>query len=211
MIKQAGIAVAAVLILTCAALGQDGRWDVSANAVGMLSKQSSGNQVVLTPTQGYGVVGSAQMRLASRFSLQVNAGHAHNSQKYATGTLDYRIQSTITEFSGALVFRLFETAKWKPFLFGGAGALVFNPNSTLILNNSLLSPGETPESIGAARQTRIAILYGGGVDRPLLPHLFLRLQYRGLVYSPPDFTVSGLFTGGQGHVAEPSIGLAFKF
>jgi hypothetical protein len=213
MVKQVGMAVAAFLALTYAAFGQDGRWNVSVNAAGVLSKQSNGNQVVLTPTQGYGVVGSVEFRLAPKFSLQANAGHMDNSQKYATSTLDYRVQSTITEFSGALVVRPFETEKWKPFLFGGAGVLVFNPNNTLVINTNPLSPTETPENIGAVRQTQVAILYGGGVDRqlPVFPFLSLRLQYRGLFYSAPSFKVPNLFTGQRGHMAEPSIGLVFSF
>jgi hypothetical protein len=214
MIKQAGMAVAALLVLTCAGFGQDGRWNVSINAIGTLSKQSSGNQVVLTPTQGYGVVGSAEFRLAPKFSLQASAGHMDNSQKYATSSANYRVLSTLTEFSGALVVRPFETKNWKPFVFGGAGTLVFNPTTTtVIVPNPPLTPTELLTDIGATRQTQVAILYGGGVDHPLpvLKFISLRLQYRGLFYSAPSFQVPILFTGQRGHIAEPSIGIVVNF
>jgi opacity protein-like surface antigen len=211
MIKRAAMAVAVGMILTCSGLGQDAHYDISVNGMGVLSKQTTGNQVVQTPTQGYGVVAVGEVRLNSRFAVQANAGHFDNSQKYATGTLDYRIQSTVTELSGALVCRLFQTEKWKPFLFGGAGVLFFNPDNTLVIEENPLSPGETAENIGAVRQSEIAALYGGGVDHPLLHHLSVRLQYRGLIYSAPSFSVPNLFTGQHGHIAEPSVGLVFSF
>jgi hypothetical protein len=143
--------------------------------------------------------------------VQANIGHFDNSQKYDTGTLDYRVQSTVIELSGALVYRLFQTEKWKPFLFGGAGVLLFNPDNTTVIEVNPLSPGEAQENIGAVRQSEIAALYGGGVDHPLFHSLSLRLQYRGLIYSAPSFSVPNLFTGQHGHIAEPSIGLVFNF
>src|ERR1019366_3820753 len=46
-------------------------------------------------------------------------------------------------------------------------------------------------------------VYGGGVDWTLLPHIGLRLQYRGNLYKAPNltklFTSTGVFT----HTAEP--------
>jgi outer membrane immunogenic protein len=211
MIKRAAMAVAVGIILTCSGFGQDAHYDVSVNGMGVISKQTTGNQVVQTPTQGFGVVGVGEVRLNSRFAVQVNAGHLDNSQKYATGTLDYRVQSTVTEFSGALVYRLLQTQKWKPFLFAGAGVLFFNPDNTTVIEVNPLSPGEAQENIGAVRQSEIAALYGGGVDHPLLHRLSVRLQYRGLIYSAPSFSVPNLFTGQHGHIAEPSIGLVFSF
>jgi hypothetical protein len=211
MIKQAAMGVAVGMMLACSGLGQDAHYDIAVNGMGVLSKQTTGNQVVQTPTQGYGVAAVGEIRLNSRFAVQANLGHSHNSQKYATGTLDYRIQSTVTELSGALVFRLWQTEKWKPFLFGGGGALFFNPNKTTVIEENPLSPGEAQENIGAVRQSEIAALYGGGVDHPLLPRLALRLQYRGLIYSAPSFNVPNLFTGHHGHIAEPSVGLVFSF
>jgi hypothetical protein len=211
MIKQAAMAVAVGMILVCSGLGQDAHYDVSVNAMGVLSKQTTGNQVIQTPTQGYGVVAVGEIRLNSRFAVQANAGHFDNSQKYTTGTLDYRVQSTVTEFSGALVCRLWQTENWKPFLFGGAGALFFNPDKTTVIEENPLSPGEAQENIGAVRQSQIAALYGGGVDHPLRPRLSVRLQYRGLIYSAPSFNVPNLFTGHHGHIAEPSVGLVFNF
>jgi opacity protein-like surface antigen len=204
MLKQAGVVVAVLLMVASAAMAQDnGRWEVSLSDGAAFSKQTSGNGTILTPTQNNVFVAGVRLLLPAKSGLEVSFGHARNSQKYASGGLDYRIESTITEFSGAYVFRPFETKKLRPFAMVGMAALVFNPNATLI--------DETTQSLGAARQTRSAVLYGGGVDYQLYSLLSLRLQYRGLVYSTPDFKVPNLFTGGRGHMAEPSIGLVVRF
>jgi outer membrane immunogenic protein len=195
--------VGAVVLWACGAFAQDGRFDVSVSGAGVFNKQTSGNGTVLSPTQGAGVVASVAMHTSSATALQVNFGHNDNSQNYLMGGADYRVKTTITEFSGAFVVTPIRTDRYRVFVFGGGAGLVFNPNSTLI--------DETPQFIGATRQTRVGILYGGGVDYGLITHLSLRLQYRGLFYSPPDFKVANLFTGGHGHMAEAAIGLNFNF
>jgi hypothetical protein len=68
MIKRAMMAAAVGMILTCSGLGQDAHYDISVNGMGVLSKQTTGNQVVQTPTQGYGVVGR-------RGSVEFEVGH----------------------------------------------------------------------------------------------------------------------------------------
>ena len=143
------------------------------------------------------------MKLAPKHSLQLNYARTKDSQIYHAPPFVYRIPSTISEFSGAYVFRPLQKSKLEPFLLIGAGALVFNPNATILNGN--------PVGVGAARQTKPAFLYGGGADYPLSESLALRLQYRGLFYSPPDFRIANIFTGGRGHLAEPSLGIVFKF
>ncbi len=202
MIKQAGIVVVALFLLTAAGFGQDGPLSVSLSGGEAFSRQTSGNGTTLAPTQNFVFLGSARLRMAPKVWLEANFGHVDNSQNFAANTLDYRIQSTVTEFSGAIVIHAFQHGKIKPFFLGGAGALVFNPNNTLINGNQIAA---------GVRQTRTAILYGAGLDYPLLWRLSLRLQYRGLFYQPPDYKIVGLFTGGRGHMAEPTVGVVFTF
>lgn len=145
----------------------------------------------------------------------MNYARVKNSQNYVSGVSDYRIQGLISEFTGAYVFSFLQSDKLEPFVFGGGGVLVFNPNITQI--NTVAT------SIGAVRQTKPVFLYGAGVDykvfsivpiisrSPLSSNVALRLQYRGLVYKAPSFNVQNLFTGAEGHMAEPSVGLVVKF
>ena len=203
MFRRTGIAVAAILLLPLIALSQDNRFEVGVNGAGVLSKESDGNGVRLTPTQGWGVLASLGLKLAAKHALELNYARTNDSQLYNASPFFYRIPSTISEFSGAYVFRPLQTSKLEPFLLIGAGALVFNPNETILNGN--------PVGVRAARQTRPAFLYGGGADYRLSERLALRLQYRGIFYSAPDFRVANLVTSARGHLAEPSLGIVFKF
>lgn len=203
MIKV-GTVVALFLLLTSLGFAQEeGRWDVSVNAAALIGKQTSGNGTVQIPTTNVGFLGTVRFRFQKKASLEVNWGRANDTQKFVTTTLQYRIPTTINEFSGAFVFTPMETKRFKPFLLIGGGGLVFNPNNTLI--------GGNPQALEGVRETRPAVLYGAGVDYHLISALALRLQYRGLFYSPPDFRLPGLFTGGRGHFAEPAVGIVVRF
>jgi opacity protein-like surface antigen len=206
MRKQALIAVAGLFLLTSIGRCQENRFDASLNATYAFSKQSSGNGTILNPTQATGVLGSFRLRFNPKSAFELNYDRTNNFQQYTAGPFVYRVQSNITEFSGAYVFSPLQEHKFEPFLLGGVGALVFSPSSTFV-NSSLTG-------IGALRQTRVAFLYGVGVDYPvpgLGKHLAVRVQYRGLVYQAPDFKVQKLFIGSYGHMAEPSAGVVFRF
>jgi opacity protein-like surface antigen len=203
MVKKAGITAAALFLLTSVGMAQDNRFDVSLNVVGVLSKHSEGSGIVLAPTQAGGFLGTIRLRFTPKASVEMNYGRTKNAQIYSAPPFDFRIQSTVSEFTGAFLFSPFQTAKLEPFLVAGTGVLVFNPDATFINSN--------PGSLGAVRQNEIAWLYGVGADYRFFSRFSLRLQYRGLFYSAPDFRVTRLFTGSKGHMAEPSAGIVFRF
>jgi opacity protein-like surface antigen len=204
MIKQAGIVVMAILLLTAYGLAQDeGRWDVALNAPVLIAKQTSGNGATQIPTTNVGFLGTGRFHFAKKFAIEANWGRTNDSQNYVTSALQYRIPTTVSEFSGSFVFTPMETKRFKPFFLIGGGALVFNPNNLLIEG--------LPQGNQGIRQTRPGVLYGGGVDYRLVSFLALRLQYRGFFYSPPNFGQPNLFTGGRGHFAEPAIGIVVRF
>ncbi|HEX8812445.1 MAG TPA: hypothetical protein VF742_10675, partial [Terracidiphilus sp.] len=108
-----------------------------------------------------------------------------------------------------------------PFFLVGAGALGFNPRSTWVFFPNL-QPNNVPNhqqiNVNAQSQYEAALLYGGGVDYKLPWKFALRLQYRGLYYDNPNFKVNTLnggaisfVAGNRGHMAEPSVGLVFRF
>jgi opacity protein-like surface antigen len=86
--------------------------------------------------------------------------------------------------------------RWSPFVLAGAGALIFDPTNV----------------VGANTQTRAAFLYGGGADFNLTSHLFVRAEYRGLVYNSPTYDLAGLNGFDRvTHRAEPTVGLGWRF
>jgi hypothetical protein len=58
--------------------------------------------------------------------------------------------------------------------------------------------------------TKGVLVYGGGLDWGLLPHLGLRFQYRGNVYSAPALTTVFTSSGAFVHTAEPVVGIYLK-
>jgi hypothetical protein len=58
--------------------------------------------------------------------------------------------------------------------------------------------------------TKGVFVYGGGLDWGLLPHIGLRFQYRGNVYSAPALTTVFTSSGAFVHNAEPVVGIYFK-
>jgi hypothetical protein len=215
MFNKAGLAIAALLLLASTAVGQAAnRFDVALGYEAVFPKQTSANGIVLSPTYSGGFLGTFRWRFAERHSIETSYGRTNDSQIY-TNLNTFRIQSNVTEWTGAYVFSPMETKKYEPFVFGGAGILAFNPYSSFV--NTVQVP------VPATRQTEFAILYGVGVDckvfssvpglrkAAVTPHLALRIQYRGLFYKVPDFNNPNLFTGSRGHLAEAAAGLVIKF
>jgi opacity protein-like surface antigen len=204
MFKRAGIAVAALLLFTAAGWAQqDGRFDASVSGAGVITRQSTGHGIILDPTNSAAPLVSFRLRFSARNSILVNYSLTHDSQIYTLGPHFDRVQSTVSEFSAAYVFNPVQIGKFEPFLLAGAGRLSFNPGNTFI------DTFEVP--VAAVKQNALAYLYGAGVDYRVRPHIAVRLQYRGLIYRVPDFKNPGLFTGALGQMAEPSIGIVFRF
>jgi outer membrane immunogenic protein len=217
MLRTSGIAIAAFFLLTSIGLSQDNRFDVSLGGGPVIPNHPAGNGTTLTPTKSGAVLVTGRYRFSERSSIEINYGHTSDSQIYSTPPLTYRIQNTISEYSGAYVFSFHQPARFEPFVFAGAGAVTFYPRYGANTVNDVLT------NIPASQQTKPAFVYGGGFDygifshvpyvrrSSLTNHLALRFQYRGLLYKAPDFKVQNLFTGARGHMAEPNIGIVVKF
>jgi opacity protein-like surface antigen len=207
MLKKALSAVALFFLCTCFAAGQEdvGHFDVSLGWGAVFNKTSSSatNGVSVAPTNSGLILGTFRVRFNRMSGIEVNGARTDNSQIFILGTNAYRAQTSLTEFSGAYVLSPFHFEKVEPFLLAGGGALRFYPSNQYINGNA--SP------FGAAQQTSMAFLYGGGIDYRVWKRIGLRLQYRGLIYKEPNFHVTQFFTGSKGHMAQPSIGIVFNF
>ena len=201
--KKTGLLVAVIVILCPMMFAQDGLFDINLNFAGKLPKTTSGNGIEQRPTSSAGFLGTIGVRIHEKASLQFNWEATSDTQKYATGGLFYQIETDVRELTGAFVFHPARYGKWEPFFLGGAGILSFGPTASVI--DGITTP------VGAVRQIQPAVLYGAGTDYRITPNVAFRLQYRGLFYQPPNFKVPNIFTGGHGHLAEPTIGIAINF
>lgn len=206
MLKKALLAGAVIFLCVSFSAAQEvGHFDATVAYGAAFSKTASNafDGVTVSPTNAGTILGTFRFRFNRTHGIELNVGRTNNSQVYVLGANDYRVQTTITEYSGAYVISPFHFQKLEPFVLAGGGALRFDPSNQFINGNA--------SAFGAARQTSMAFLYGGGVDYRVWKRIGLRLQYRGLIYKEPTFHVTQFFTGVRGHMAEPSVGIVFNF
>lgn len=206
MLKSASRTLLIFSALTSFAVAQEtGHLDASINWGAVFNKTASAEigTVSLKPTNSGVIFGSFRFRFNRMHALELFYGRTKNSQIYTIGADNFRVQDTIAEYTAAYVLSPFRFQKIDPFLLAGVGSLHFNPGNTYI--------DGFQSSFGAGSQNALTFLYGGGLDYRVHKRIALRLQYRGLFYKEPTFHLQQFFTGKDGHLAEPSLGVVFKF
>jgi opacity protein-like surface antigen len=192
-----------ILSATMVLAQEGGRFEASIAAAGVLPKESTGNGTILNPTNSAALVASFRYRFNAKHAVEVNYARTSDSQLYTLGANQFRIMSKISEYSGAYVLNIFQRRKLEPFVFAGGGALIFSPGNTYIDTYAL--------PVAVVKQTELAFLYGVGADYRVARHIAVRLQYRGLIYKAPDFSDQNFQTSAKGNLAEPAIGIDFRF
>jgi opacity protein-like surface antigen len=135
------------------------------------------------------------------FSLHRNSELFYNGDSLNTS----RVQTNNAEMIGTYIFRLPANEHVKPYAMFGGGMVRFSPNNNY-----------TGTGVPSA-QTKPAFAYGFGTDLNFKARWAVRLQYRGLLRSDPDFKLSSSSvddtygTQLRTHVAEPSIQLVYHF
>jgi opacity protein-like surface antigen len=196
------IAVEIVLSLSVAASAQENRSEISLQGGGLFTRGTTGNGTSYNTTESGGILGTYRYHLNRWISVEGAYGYSVNTQKYSLSSGAFRIQSGIHDFTGSLVLNLpsHQHSRLNPYLLAGGGALRFAPANNQV--NTLS---------GAQGQTRAAFVYGAGINYGIYKGLSLRAEYRGLVYSTPDFGFGALATAAVTHTAVPTVGLSFRF
>lgn len=197
----------ALIALSCgAAYAQT---DVGISLYGAFNESTSSTLVRQSPSNSAG--GLIELRHISNPFVGFDATYAYNRANQ-----EYSLDNTIDCFpnlcvpSAAVSANAHEiTGDWLPslkvgnlrtFALAGIGLLVDVPVAA-----------QARSSISTHNSTKPVFVYGGGVDWGLLPHLGLRLQYRGNLYKAPDLTNAFTSTSAFTHTAEPMIGAYFRF
>jgi opacity protein-like surface antigen len=202
VVKRTLIIVAGLaLLLGVDATAQEARSEISLQGTGFFTKDSTGQGTLQRSTNTGGFLVGYRYHFNRWLSAEGVYGYDRNTQLFSNASFS-RVQSNVHQATGGLVVnlptpRLFRVS---PYVLAEGGALVFDPT-----NNSF---GSVP---GAQRQTTGVFAYGGGADFPILKHVSLRAEYRGLVYSTPDFGLRNLNTNTTTHTAQPSAGIVFRF
>ena len=188
----AGLAAVALPVY---AQSDEGRQDVAVQAFGSFVTTTTHDGSDNSATNSGGVLASYRFFFSKHHGIEADYGYARNTQSYASAAGALGVKTNSHEVSGAYVFRM-PFGKITPFALAGMGALVFDPRNYA----------------GASTQTRAAFVYGGGADFSLTHHLFMRAEYRGLVYNSPTYDLAALNRLDRvTHRAEPSVGFGYRF
>jgi outer membrane immunogenic protein len=189
--------VTGTVLLCLPAFSQDegSRSDVSAQFFGTFVKNTNQNGVRQSSSDSGGVLASYRFFFSKHHGVEANYGYSRSTTSYDFLFGSSGVTANQHEWSGAYVFRV-PMRRITPFIEAGVGGLTFSPRNFA----------------GASSQTRAAFVYGGGADFNLSHRLFVRAQYRGLVYNTPTLNVAAnLGADRVTHLAEPSAGFGFRF
>jgi len=190
-------------ITTCSAIR--GQTSVAASVYGAFSGATNGNGVQESPSNSAG--GLFEFRHISNPILGWEATYAYNraNQSYSAYPVPFcpvgvcltpaAVSANAHEITGDWVPSV-HISNLRPFGVLGVGLLLSEPAG---------GQNDTKSSYQAV------YVYGAGLDWGLLPHLGLRLQYRGNLYKAPDVTRIYTSTDAFTHTAEPMIGAYFSF
>ena len=187
---------AASAIVALPAYSQEGfKSELTAQGMGSFVKETTDGGVKQSATKTGGFLAGYRYYFTKHLGAEINYGYTLNTQKYTSTTGITGVRSYSHETTGALVYRM-PFKRFSVFGLAGAGAIVFNPK----------------DMPGADYQARSAFVYGGGADYNLTSRLFLRAEYRGLVYKSPTYDLVSLAGADRTtHRAEPSLGIGFRF
>jgi opacity protein-like surface antigen len=172
-----------------------GHSEASVQALGSFVKTTTDNGVQQGATNSGGVLASYRFFFNNNHGVEVNYGYSLNTQTYGLLSGPLGVKSNQHEVTAAYVYR-HPLRHFTPFVEAGVGGLVFDPT----------------DAPAATTQARAAFVYGGGADFNLTKRVFVRAEYRGLVYNSPTFDLTPVVgTDRVTHRAEPSIGFGYRF
>jgi opacity protein-like surface antigen len=199
-------AVAFILLFITAGFAQDFKSEVSIQGTANLPRNSTNIDIPHDATKSGGFLIGYRYHLNSWFALQGDYGYTRDTQKYFDpffGETD--IQANIHQLTGEAVITAPSSSRVRPYGLAGIGGLFFRPTNSL--SNNFIGIGNGSGN----NQTKPAFVYGGGVDFDISKYLALRAEYRGLIYKIPDFQLPGLASDNFTHLAQPSVGLVWRF
>lgn len=171
------------------------KMDVAVQAFGSFVKTTTNDGVQQSSSNSGGVLASYRYFFTNSMGVEINYGYNRSTQSYNYLQNPFGVKADQDEFTAEYVYRR-PFHRFTPFVDAGVGALLFNPT----------------DSAFASLQARAAFVYGAGADYKLTSHLFVRAEYRGLIYNSPTFGVN--YAAGADrytHRAEPSVGFGYSF
>ncbi len=187
-------------VVLCGAIAH-AQTSVGLSLYGAFSGTTTGNGVQQSPSNAAG--GLIELRHISNPIFGYEATYSYNraNQAYRCTTTSCPVVTPAFVSSNAHEVTVdwvpsIHVANLRPFGVLGVGLLLNEP-----------AGGQTNTSTS----TRAVYVYGAGLDVGLLPHLGLRLQYRGNLYKSPDISKLYTSTDTFTHSSQPMVGAYFSF
>jgi len=192
------ITVAALLLFSATAMAQvEQHSQISIQATALVNKDSSRLPLRNEVTRSAGFLLGYEYQFNRWAGVEGNYGYTQNTEHYF-GLGEQAVRTNFNELTGAFVAHI-PAGHLRPYVLAGTGALMFQPTSSAKLET------------GAQFQAKAAFLYGGGVNVDVSRHVGVRAEYRGFFYNVPDFQLTDLDIRHVTHLAQPSLGVFFRF
>jgi len=177
--------------------------DVAVSVYGAFSGTTNGNGTAQSPANAAG--GMVELRYIGNPIEGFDVAYSFNraNQTYSTSPCTGIGDCLGTESVSANAHEI--QGDWVPSL------KIANLRPFGILGGGLLLDVPVGGQTNTSNSTKPVFVYGAGLDWGLLPHIGLRLQYRGNLYKAPDLTKLYTSTSAFTHTAEPMIGAYFRF
>jgi len=184
------------------------RSEISVQYFGSFVSSTQNRDIQQSATDGGGILANYRYFFNDYNGIEFNYGASRNTQKFLADPFRdpvlVGVPANNHEATASYVVRL-PKHRIVPFALAGVGGLIFDPRIKVATSTNF------GPSVPVTVQARIAFVYGAGIDVNVMRHAFLRAQFRGFVYTSPDFNTFVLTPDQVKHRAEPSVGLGIRF
>jgi opacity protein-like surface antigen len=173
------------------------RHQVAIQASGFFTRKVTDSGITYKPTSTVGGSIGYRYNINRWLGVEADGDYFRNSQKFLTSTTSTALRTNVYAATGAAVVNLPNPVikRMKSYVLIGGGAMVFHLRDTDVFDP----------------QFKNVIVFGGGADIPVAPHIAIRGQVKNFMYKAPDFGLSSIRTNKYAQAMVPSVGVVLSF
>jgi opacity protein-like surface antigen len=198
--------------------------DIALSGYAAFNSSTSGSLINQFPSDQGGLLIEARHIANPLFGLEGTYAFNRANQSYrntqsvcnlsACSNSSANIRATAHELTADWIVSI-KLLNVRPFALAGGGLLINKPSggTETTLSCALLNPLCLLNTTSPTTQTQVKgeFTYGAGLDWTIIPHLGIRLQYRGRVYKAPQLVTAFSSTNQFMRTAQPAAGIFLRF